>query len=438
MKKVDLTDGKVIAVISKLALPIMGSSFLQFANNIIDMIWVGNLGSGAVASVGTASFFVSLGFSVNSLVLVGAGIKVSHSIGEENKNAIQEYINSGFIVNLFLAVIYSLLMILAGRQIIGFFNINDTEIVENAYKFLAISGVGLFFTFFNSYYSRIQGSFGNNNTSLVINSIGMVVNIILDPIFIYAFKLGVSGAAIATLIATILMFILYKVKSKGLIEYKLKVKVSLKKIKDIIKLGSATALQRVLFTSINIFVARIVSDFGSDAIAAQKVGIQIESISFMVVGGLNGAVASFTGQNFGAKKYDRIKRGFKDSIIVGIIYSGTIALMFFLFPDFLTRIFVREDATVTIAIAYLQIIAISMMFSAIEMVANGLFTGIGKPNIPSVISIVFTTLRIPIAFFLSRIIGINGIWISTAVTSIIKGTISYLMYRHEIKNFSSV
>ena len=438
MKKVDLTDGKVIAVISKLALPIMGSSFLQFANNIIDMIWVGNLGSGAVASVGTASFFVSLGFSVNSLVLVGAGIKVSHSIGEENKNAIQEYINSGFIVNLFLAVIYSLLMILAGRQIIGFFNINDTEIVENAYKFLAISGVGLFFTFFNSYYSRIQGSFGNNNTSLVINSIGMVVNIILDPIFIYAFKLGVSGAAIATLIATILMFILYKVKSKGLIEYKLKVKVSLKKIKDIIKLGSATALQRVLFTSINIFVARIVSDFGSDAIAAQKVGIQIESISFMVVGGLNGAVASFTGQNFGAKKYDRIKRGFKDSIIVGIVYSGTIALMFFLFPDFLTRIFVREDATVTIAIAYLQIIAISMMFSAVEMVANGLFTGIGKPNIPSVISIVFTTLRIPIAFFLSRIIGINGIWISTAVTSIIKGIISYLMYRHEIKYFSSV
>ena len=165
MKKVDLTDGKVIAVISKLALPIMGSSFLQFANNIIDMIWVGNLGSGAVASVGTASFFVSLGFSVNSLVLVGAGIKVSHSIGEENKNDIQEYINSGFIVNLFLAVVYSLLMILAGRQIIGFFNINDAEIVENAYKFLAISGVGLFFTFFNSYYSRIQGSFGNNNTS---------------------------------------------------------------------------------------------------------------------------------------------------------------------------------------------------------------------------------------------------------------------------------
>lgn len=438
MKKVDLTDGKVIAVISKLALPIMGSSFLQFANNIVDMIWVGNLGSGAVASVGTASFFVSLGFSVNSLVLVGAGIKVSHSIGEENKNDIQEYINSGFIVNLFLAVVYSLLMILAGRQIVGFFNINDTEIVENAYKFLAISGVGLFFTFFNSYYSRIQGSYGNNNTSLIINSIGIIANIILDPIFIYVFKLGVSGAAIATLIATLLMFILYKVKSKGLIEYKLKVKISLKKIKDIIKLGSATALQRVLFTAINIFVARIVSDFGADAIAAQKVGIQIESISFMVVGGLNGAVASFTGQNFGAKKYDRIKRGFKDSIIVGIVYSGTIALMFFLFPEFLTRIFIREDATVTIAIAYLQIIAISMMFSAVEMVANGLFTGIGKPNIPSVISIVFTTLRIPIAFFLSKIIGINGIWISTAVTSIIKGIISYLMYRHEIKNFSSV
>ena len=431
MKKVNLTEGKVLSVITTLALPIMGSSFLQFASNLIDMIWVGKLGSGAVASIGSASFFVGLGYSINSLVVIGTGIKVSHSVGEKDEVGIKQYINAGLIINLFLALVYGIILIIAGKGLIGFLQLNDPIVEKDAYLFLAISGPIVFLTFFNTLYSRIQGSFGNNKTAFKINSIGIIINIIIDPIFIYVFKLGVSGAAIATLIATIVMFIIFKIKSRGLIEYKRKIGIDYLKVKEIIKLGSPMAFQRVLFTLINIVLARIVAVFGSDAIAAQKIGVQIESISFMVVGGLNGAVGSFTGQNFGAKKFHRIKEGYKAALKLGIIYSGTIAIMFWIFPEELTRIFVSEESTVHIAKGYLQIIAFSMIFSAVEMVSNGLFTGIGKPKVSSIISIVFTALRIPMALILTKLMGLEGIWLSTALSSILKGVISYLMYVYE-------
>ena len=433
MKKIDLTQGKVLKVITALALPIMGSSFLQFANNLIDMIWVGKLGSNAVASIGSASFFVSLGYSINSLVVIGTGIKVSHSEGKKDDIGSEHYINAGLIINLVLAIVYALILVLGRKGLIGFLNLNNPIVEKDAYVYLAISGLTIFFTFFNSLYSRIQGSFGNNKTALKINSIGIIINIILDPIFIYVFNLGVGGAAVATLVATVIMFVLYKIKSRGLIEYKKHIKIEYSKVKEIIKLGSPMAFQRVLFTLINIVVARIIAVFGADAIAAQKIGVQVESISFMVIGGLNGAIASFTGQNFGAKKFDRIKEGYKSSIIIGILYSGFIAILFWIFPEILTRIFVSKQSTIDIAISYLQIIAFSMIFGAVEMVSNGLFTGIGKPNIPAVISILFTALRIPIAIILSKFMGIEGVWWSTAVTSMLKGTTSYLFYIFESK-----
>jgi putative MATE family efflux protein len=431
MKKIDLTEGKVLSVITSLALPIMGSSFLQFANNLIDMLWVGRLGSDAVASIGSASFFVLLGYSINSIVVIGTGIKVAHAVGEKNETAVKKYINAGLILNLVLAIIYSLILIIFGHQLIGFLNLNNQTVEKDAYLFLAISGPIVFFTFYNFLYARIQGSFGNNKTALKINSIGIIINIILDPVFIFGFKLGVSGAAIATLIATIIMFLLFKIKSRGTIEYKKKLGIDYLKVKEILRLGFPMAFQRVLFTLINIILAKIVAQYGSNAIAAQKIGVQIESISFMIIGGLNGAIASFTGQNFGALKYNRIKQGYKATIVIGIIYSGTIAIMFWIFPEPLTRIFVSEQETVNIAMSYLQIIAFSMVFSAIEMVTNGLFTGVGKPKIPSIISIIFTALRIPIALILTKYIGAEGIWLSTAITSILKGVISYLMYLFE-------
>lgn len=428
MKKVDLTKGNVLSVIAALAIPIMGSSLLQFTYNIVDMFWVGGLGSNAVASVGSSSFFIGLGYSINTLVVIGAGIKVSHALGKNEEHEVKAYINSGIFINFILGLIYALIIIFAGKYFIGFLKLGNEVVEKGANLYLAISAPMLFFSFFNQMYIRILGSYGHNSGALKISAVGIILNIILDPIFIYIFKFGVLGAAIATLVANIAMYIMFRITSKGLFNFDLKTGIDKDKVIEIIRLGFPMSFQRVLFTLVNIMLARIISIFGSDAIAGQKIGLQIESITFMVVGGLNGAIASFTGQNYGAKKYDRIIKGYYTALKIGIVYAIITSVAFLLIPEYLVTIFIKDTATIEISSMYLKIIAYSQIFSAIEMVSNGMFTGLGMPKIPATISIVFTVLRIPMALIFIKYLGVNGIWLSISLSSVLKGIASYAMY----------
>ncbi|AOR23507.1 MATE family efflux transporter [Clostridium taeniosporum] len=433
MKKIDLTKGKVISVLLTLAIPIMGSSLLQFTYNLIDMLWVGSLGSDAVASIGSSSFFIGLGYSINALVIIGCGIKVAHAIGEKNDKHTKEYINAGILINLIIGLLFMLSIIFFGSNLINFLNLNNSIVERDSYRYLLISGPTLFIAFLNLLYARILGSFGNNKLAFIINAIGLISNILLDPLFIYVFKLEVLGAALATLFANLIMFFIYILKCKDTLKYNFKYKIDYEKLMEIIKLGFPMSLQRVLFTLINIILARIISEFGSDAIAAQKIGLQIESITYMVIGGLNGAISSFTGQNFGAKKYTRIKNGYNTALKIGITYSFIMTLIFLFFNVPIIKLFIKDKETIIISSSYLKIIAFSQIFSTIEMVSNGLFTGIGKPKIPATISIVFTFLRIPMAFMFIKYFGLNGVWISIAISSILKGVMSYLLYMIKVR-----
>ena len=439
MKKIDLTQGKVINVLTALALPIMGSSLLQFTYNLIDMLWVGGLGSDAVASIGSSSFFIGLGYSINSLVVIGTGIKVSHAIGEKNNKEVKQYINSGLAINFVISIIYALILIILGKSLISFLSLNNDAVERNSYYYLAMNAPILFFSFFNFLYTRIFSSFGNNGDSLKINAIGMIINIILDPIFIYIFKLGVLGAAVATLISNVVMFILYRIKSNGILHYDKSIGIDKEKVIEIIRLGFPMAFQRILFTMVNIILAKIIAIFGTNSIAAQKIGLQIESITYMVIGGLNGAIASFTGQNFGASKFKRIKQGYYTALLLGIIYSMIMSIIFIIFKEPIIRLFIREKSTILIASGYLQAVAFSQSFSTIEMVSNGLFTGLGMPKIPAIISIVFTILRIPMALTLMQTLGIDGVWWSIAISSILKGVAVYSIYLIKIRrNYKDV
>lgn len=433
MKKIDLTEGRTIKVLTQLSVPIMGSSLLQFTYNLVDMLWVGGLGSNAVASVGSASFYMGLGYSINSLVVIGTGIKVAHAIGKKEERAVKEYTNSGLVINIIIGIIFGLILIWGGRSLIEFLHLGNGTVEEDAYLFLAWSGPTMFFAFFNMLYARILGSFGNNKLAFKINGAGVIINIVLDPLFIYIFKLGVSGAAIATMLANIAMFVLYLFKASDILKYKFNIKIDYTKVKEIIILGFPMAAQRILFTVINIFLARIIAIFGADAIAAQKIGLQIESIAYMVIGGLHGAIAAFTGQNFGAQKYERIKEGYNTALKIGAVYSLIMAFLFLFFNVPFIKLFVRDENTIVIAKAYLQVVAFSQIFSTIETVSNGLFTGIGKPKISSIISVAFTSLRIPMALVLMKPFGLTGIWISIAASSILKGSVAYLLYRIEVK-----
>ena len=192
------------------------------------------------------------------------------------------------------------------------------------------------------------------------------------------------------------------------------------------------ATQRIIFTLVNIVIARIIAGFGDNAIAAQKIGLQIESVSYMVIGGLNGAISGFTGQNFGAREYGRVNDGYKTTLKIGTIYSIGVTIVFIMFSKELARAFVNNNSTVIMASNYLKILGLSQFFSMIEMVSNGVFTGMGKPKIPAIISIIFTTARIPIALVFINYFGLNGIWLSFAISSVLKGITAISIYRLKV------
>ncbi|WP_066873994.1 MATE family efflux transporter [Clostridium mediterraneense] len=433
MEKVDLTKGNVFKVIVSLALPIMGTSFLQVAYGLIDMLWVGRLGSGAVAAVGTSNFFINLGYAINSLVIVGVGIKVAHSIGKKDDKQLKEYINIGMLLNGIIAVVYCAILIIFRKYLIDFFDLNNAALEQEARNYLLISAPMLFFSFYNFLFTRILGSFGNNKIALNISMLGLILNIILDPIFIYTFNMGVEGAAVATLISKLLMFIMFLMKKGSPFRYCRHLEVSMAKVVEIIKLGFPTASQRILFTLVSIVLARIIANFGADAIAAQKIGLQIETITLMIIGGLNRAISAYTGQNYGAEKFDRINEGYHKTLLIGIGYSLITSIIFLVIPKQIVSLFVSNQSTIESASNYLIIIGIAQIFSCLEVISNGVFTGLGIPKIPAVISITFTLSRLPIAMVLAKFLGVNGIWVSIAVTSALKGITAFLVYEFRVK-----
>lgn len=436
MKKLNnLTEGNISKLLLGLAIPIMGSSFLQMAYGLVDMFWIGRIGSSAVAAIGTASFFLNLGEAINSIVVMGGGIKVSHSVGSKNYADSDEYISNSFILNILIAFIYILILILFKDSLIDFFNLNNILVEKEAKIYLIIVGIGLLFKFNNLLYVRILNSFGESKLPFKINSVGVILNIILDPLLIFGLNLGVAGAAIATIFSQAVNTYLFMRASRKY--FVIDLKINFNKILTILSMGIPLGIQRILFTGFGIVIGKIISLFGPDAIAAQKIGLQIEAISYMTVGGLYGATASFIGQNFGANKPSRIVSGYKISLLIALSIGIFTTIIFTCFPKFLMEIFVKDEKTISSGIGYLRIVGISQIFMCIEIVTNGSFNGLGQPKIPSIVSVIFTSLRIPLAYYLIKDFGIDGVWISISSTSIIKGIITPTLFYLQLKKFKN-
>ncbi len=412
----------------------MGVSFIIMAYNMIDMIWIGRLGSSAVTAVGTAGLFLNFNFSISSLIYIGAGVKIAHSVGEGDKAEAKAYAENALTNVVILILFFMSVVLLFEKQLIGFFKIQDAHINQMAISYLTITTFGMVASAITLVAMRIFNAHGDSKIPFKITTVGLILNIILDPILIFGLlgmpQLGVVGAAIATLISQfVVMITMIVVLRKRFNIFSKGYTYSFTHTKALLKIGSPVATQRILFTSISLIIARIVSNWGPDAIAVQRIGLQIESLSYMTVGGVQGALVAFIGQNFGAKKYLRIVKGYFNAIGIVTIFGLIMSAVLILTPEPIFRIFLQEDSVVALGVNYLRILGVSQLFMVLEIISTGAFQGLGKTLPPAIVSIILTGARIPMALALSATaLGLNGVWWSISISSIFKGTIISAMF----------
>lgn len=431
----DLTIGPITDTLIKLTMPILGTSLLMMLHNFVDMWCVSRLGSREVAAAGTGGFYIWLAMSTSAVSRIGSQVKLSHSVGKKEFEDAKSYVESGIIITLMLGFLLGLIILTKNKAIVSFFRYQDTKVVFLSEQYLKIIAYAMPFFFLNPVLSAIFQGAGNSRLPFHINLIGLVLNILLNFTLIFGMGLGVFGAALSTSLAQIIMSILYVVEMKKSNQSFLKPTfrngISFSKMKEIVLIGLPYGIQETAFTVISIMIGRLVAVFGNSQIAAQKVGSQLEAISWESASGFSAALTAFVGQNYSSNKRERILKGYHTTICFSAMIGFFAFFLFFFFGKEVFSIFFVGDAeTLDAGAVYLKILSLSQVLMCLEITTAGLFNGIGKTVIPSTIGIVFTGLRIPFAYVLSQpqYLGVEGIWWVISMSSVIKGMVALSAY----------
>lgn len=437
-KNVDLLHEPILPALTKLAVPIMATSLVQMAYNLTDMAWIGRLGAGAVTAVGTAGMYTWLSQGVIDLAKIGGQVKVAQTLGAGDEKNAGQFAKTAFQLGLVFAILIGLLAVTQAGSLIRFFGLRDTWIIENSEKYLRITCGAIIFAYLNAVFTGVFTATGDSRTPLKANAIGLLSNMVLDPALIFGIGpfpvMGVVGAAVATVTAQMVVtfiFVLSAFRERIVFDkFKLFSKPSVRHIREIVRIGFPAAIQNIIYASISMVLTRLVTSFGDTAVAIQRVGGQVESISWMTAEGFAAALNSFTGQNYGAGQYKRVKRGYMTAVRMIVVWGlfTTAVLVFLSEPIF--HVFIREPEVLAAGSEYLKILGYSQLFMCVELLTVGAFAGLGRTMIPSILSIVLTSSRIPMAIIFSgTALGLNGIWWALTVSSVIKGIVFFLSYQ---------
>jgi putative MATE family efflux protein len=439
--KVDLLNGDIKKSLIKLSIPLTLTAFVQMAYHFVDMIWIGRIGTKAVAAVGVASFLIWLANSLSFIPKIGMGVLSSQAFGRGNKDQTAEILNNGYLQATLISIFYTFLVLAFKGNFIGFYKLGtDVEIMANDYLFIV--GIGMIFVFLNPVFSQSFHSMGDSSTPFRINSLGLVFNIIMDPILIFGRgifpKMGIKGAALATASAqglVSLIFILKMRKEKNVIGKSLeKFEFSGKWQKRIFKLGLPASILNAFHAVITIILNKFMADFGPRPVAVYSIGSQLESISWMTTEGCQVAISSLVAQNYGAEKIDRVlestKAGLKLVASIGLVAG----LILFVFRNNLFKIFVPDDPeTIALGAKYLAILSLSQFFMSLEIGATGVFNGLSDTRTPALVSMILNFARIPISMLLMKNFLVLGVWMSMTISSILKGIIDYYLLKKKLK-----
>ncbi len=429
----NLTKGPILKTLTKLAIPIMASSFLGTLYNITDMAWIGLLGSKAVAGVGVGGMFTWLSQGLAAMARMGGQVQVAQCIGRGERDRAHGFAQAAVQLATLMGMAYAVISLVFTRQMVAFFQLTDPEAQTAALSYTKIACGLIVFSFLTLTMTGLYTAQGDSKTPFLANLIGLVTNMILDPVLILGLgpfpKLGVVGAAIATVTAQAIVMmmmilgVIIQKKENVLKGIRLTAKIPKEYLGGLCRIGIPTAIQGMAYCAISMVLTRMVSAYGAEAVATQRVGGQIESISWNTADGFAAALNAFIAQNYGAGKMERVRKGYRASLWTVGIWGLLISFVFICFPQAIADIFFHEPKAVATAVGYLVIIGFSEAFMCVELTTVGALSGLGRTRLCSIISITFTSARIPLAIILGGLIGLSGIWWALSITSIIKGII---------------
>ena len=399
------------------AVPMILGNLLQQFYNIADTLIVGRfLGAKALAAVGSAYTLMIFLTSVLLGLCMGSGV---------------------IFVSLVLIGVITLLLNIAVfvwiDPILRLLQVPaEVYILMRDYLWIIFWGIG--FTFLYNYYASLLRAVGNSVLPLVFLAVAVVLNIVLDLVFILYFGWGVRGAALATVIAQavsgigLCFYSLYRFPDFRVSRQNMQLKWAT--VKEIATYSSLTCAQQSVMNFGILMVQGIVNSFGTQIMAAFAVSVKIDTIAYMPVQDFGNAFSTFIAQNFGAGKYDRIKDGIKKALKSVVLFCIFISAIVFIFAKPLMMIFVNAESTeiINIGVQYLRIEGACYIGIGILFMLYGYYRAINKPSMSVVLTVISLGIRVVLAYVLSRVIGVVGIWWSIPIGWFIADAVGICFY----------
>ena len=431
----DMIKGPITRTLLQLALPIMGAQLVQMLYNLTDMFWVGRMGPDELAATGAAGLYMWLSVALMLIGSAGAAIGVAQSLGAGNERRAKSFAQNALILSLGLGVLFGLALFLFRAEFVSLFGFQEAHVAGYTQRYLAIVSAVMPVTYISATLTSTFNASGRTRTPLICNLIGMVFNMVLDPLMIFTFGWGVEGAAIATAlgqtIVCVLLVIMMKVhKNRPFQAFRFISKPDWSIMKQIAKWTVPMGLESGLFTFMVMLTSRREAFFGSDAMAISRVGSQIESLTWLVGAAFGSALTAFVGQNFGAKEFHRIRRTFTLSVRIMMGYGLGVSLLLAFAGRYLFEMFLPVPELADQGALYMRILAFAQIPMCLENVASNVFRGRGRTVPPSILNITCNVLRVPLCYLLSMTaLGLSGVWIGISISACAKGVWAYWWYK---------
>lgn len=442
MKQLDLTKGPIYGNLLLFAFPLICGNILQQLYNVVDTLIVGQyLGANALAAVGSSYALMTFLTSILLGLCMGSGAVFAIRFGEKDEQRLKEDMFSSFIFILSLALILNIVVFVFSDGILWLLNV-PSEVYPLMSDYLSFIYLGMLATFIYNYYACTLRAIGNSLIPLVALGVSAVLNIFLDLLFILVFDMGVSGAAIATVIAQYVSAIslaIYSWRSYPIMRFNRSLRVTKESVIGVVKPSIITCFQQSVMNFGVLMVQGLVNSFGAVIMAAFAAAVKIDSLAYMPLQDFGNAFSTFTGQNYGAKNKDRIRKGFKSAIILVVSFSLLISFLVFTFASPLLCLFINksESSVLSEGIRYLYIVCPFYIGIGMLFLFYGFFRAIDKPAFSLILTIISLGSRVLLAYLLSSFpsIGVVGIWWAIPIGWALADAVGFSYLYHGRKRF---